>query len=257
MRENRVKTIWKNGGIVLAGGVNLDSPYLAELIAHQGFDAIIVDTQHAPLDYKGMLANLQAISTTPAIPIVRVGWNHPPLIMQVLDAGAYGVICPMVNSRADCEAFVSACYYAPKGYRSWGPIRGTLYGGPDYFERANDTILPMIQIETIQAVERLDEILSVPGLGGIYFGPGDMSITLGLHPQKSYGDPKLLEVVEKTMKACRKHNVLAGIMTPNAQFAKQAIGWGAQLVTPGSDIGFVRTGAQTALAEFRSFAPAT
>ena len=257
MRENRVKTIWKKGGVVLAGSVNLDSPYLAELIAQVGFDSIIVDMQHAPLDYKGTLANLQAISTTPAIPIVRVPWNHPPLIMQVLDAGAYGVICPMVNSRADCQVFIDACYYAPKGMRSWGPIRGTLYGGPDYFEQANDTILPMIQIETIQAVERIDEILSVPGLGGIYFGPGDMSITLGLHPQKSYENPKLLNAVETAMKACRKHGVLAGIMTPNAEFAKQAIAWGAQLVTPGSDIGWIRAGSAKALADFRAFVPAS
>jgi len=240
----------------VAGGVNLDSAYAAELIAHAGFDAVIVDLQHAPLDPKGMLAVLQAIAATPATPIVRVSWNHPPLVMQALDAGALGVIVPMVNTRADCEAFVRSCLYAPAGERSWGPVRGLLYGGPDYFETANASILPLIQIETAQAVDRIDDILSVPGLGGIYLGPTDLAITLGLHPQRDLLHPRLHEAIASVLAACRRHGVLGGLYIPGAEFAHRAIRAGAQLITAGGDVGFIQAGAQASLSEFKALVAA-
>ncbi|MBI1776284.1 MAG: 2,4-dihydroxyhept-2-ene-1,7-dioic acid aldolase [Proteobacteria bacterium] len=254
MRENRVKTIWQNGGVVVAGACALDSLYAAEVMAHEGFDALIIDTQHAAIDYKDTLAMMQVISATQSTPIVRVGWNTPNLVMRMLDAGAYGVICPMINTRADCEAFVGACLYAPRGYRSYGPIRGGFYGGPDYLDRANDTILPMIQIETAVAVERADEILSVPGLGGIYLGPGDLSITLGLDPRTQMDDTRLWRAIERVLASCVRNKVLPGLYTPNAAWARRAIDLGARLITAGADVGFIRAGAQQSLAAFRAIA---
>jgi 4-hydroxy-2-oxoheptanedioate aldolase len=254
LRENRVRTIWQSGGVVVCGACGLDSLYAAEVMAHEGFDALIIDTQHAAIDYKDALAMMQVVSATATVPIVRIGWNAPNLAMRMLDAGAYGVICPMVNSRAECEAFVKACLYAPRGYRSNGPIRGGFYGGPDYLDRANDTILPMIQIETAEAVERADEILSVPGLGGIYLGPTDLALTLGLDPRKQLDDPKLWKAIERVLASCVRNKVLPGLYTPTPEWARRAIGMGARLISAGSDVGFIRSGAQQALPKFREVA---
>jgi 4-hydroxy-2-oxoheptanedioate aldolase len=256
MRENRIRTIWQSGGVVVAGACGLDSLYAAEVMAHEGFDALIIDTQHAAVDYKDVLAMMQVISATETTPIVRVGWNTPNLVMRMLDAGAYAVICPMVNTRADCEAFVGACLYAPKGYRSYGPIRGGLYGGPDYLDRANDTILPMIQIETVAAVERVDEILSVPGLGGIYLGPTDLALTLGLDPRSQLDDQRLWRAIERVLGSCVRHKILPGLYTPNPEWARRAIDLGARLISAGSDVGFIRSGAAQALLRFREVAGA-
>jgi 4-hydroxy-2-oxoheptanedioate aldolase len=254
MRENRLKTIWSDGGVAIAAGAIVNSTYSAEMVARMGFDAVVIDTQHAPVDYQMMLGMLQAISQTPAVPIVRVPWNEPASIMRTLDAGAYAVIGPMINSRKDCEAFVGACYYAPKGYRSWGPVRGTMYGGPDYFERANDTILPLVQLETMESIERADEILSVPGVGGTYIGPGDLAITLGLKPGKSIDDPKLLSAIDRAYEACKRHKIPIGIATPNAEWAKTAVAKGAQLIWAGADTGWINSGGQAALGQFRKVA---
>src|SRR5215813_2067648 len=141
MRENKVHSIWKSGGSALNGWLTIPSSWSAEVMANLGWDSVTIDMQHGLMDYQTALGMLQAISTTPTTPLVRVNWNEPGIIMKMLDAGAYGVICPMINSRAECEAFVGACRYHPQGYRSSGPIRATLYGGPDYHEKANDTIL--------------------------------------------------------------------------------------------------------------------
>ena len=139
MRENRMRTIWAEGGNVLSGWVAMPTSLGAEIIANQGFDSVVVDTQHGMVGFQAAAEMLQAISTTSAIPLARAQWNDPSSIMKLLDAGAYGIVCPMVNDRAQCEAFVGACRYAPEGYRSFGPVRGLLYGGDDYFEHANET----------------------------------------------------------------------------------------------------------------------
>ena len=129
MRPNRVREIWQAGGAVINGWCGIPSGFSAEVMAHMGWDSLVVDMQHGIVDYQAMVSMLQGISTTAVTPMVRVPWNTPADIMKSLDAGAYGVICPMVNSRRECEAFVGACRYAPRGYRSSGPIRATLYGG--------------------------------------------------------------------------------------------------------------------------------
>ena len=142
-------------------------------MAHQGWDSLTIDMQHGVIDYPNALQMLQAISTTDVTPLARVNWNEPGQIMKILDAGAYGIICPMVSNRAQAEKFVQACMYPPKGYRSFGPTRGFMYGGNDYVDHANDEILKIAMIETKEALNELDKIMKTPDLDGVYIGPSD------------------------------------------------------------------------------------
>ncbi|MEO5772370.1 MAG: aldolase/citrate lyase family protein, partial [Burkholderiaceae bacterium] len=164
MRENRLRTLWQNDQAAVNGWLAIPNSFSAEVMAHQGWDTLTIDLQHGVIEYAAMVPMLQAISTTPTVPIVRVPWLEPGIIMKSLDAGAYGLICPMVNSREDAQKFVAWSSYAPKGTRSFGPIRALLYGGADYAAEANDTVVRFAMIETAQALENLDAILSVEGL---------------------------------------------------------------------------------------------
>src|ERR1700731_385191 len=156
MRANRMREIWRSKTAVINGWCSLPDSFSAEIMAHMGWDSIVVDMQHGLIDYQVMVSMLQAISTTAVTPLVRVPWNDPASVMKALDAGAYGIICRMINSGAEGEAFVGACRYAPRGYRSSGPVRAALYGGPDYHAKANDVVVAMAMIETTQALDNLD-----------------------------------------------------------------------------------------------------
>jgi 4-hydroxy-2-oxoheptanedioate aldolase len=190
MRENTIRTIWQAGGAVLNGWLSIPSSWTAELMAHQGWDSLTVDTQHGLIGYDVALPMLQAISTTSTMPLARVAWNEPAGIMKLLDAGAFGIICPMINTRAEAEAFVGACRYAPQGYRSAGPTRASIYAGADYLQQANASIITLAMIETAQAVQNVDDIMSVTGLDGIYIGPSDLAISLGLAPGGQLDQPR-------------------------------------------------------------------
>ena len=156
-----------------------NSAYSAEVIANEAFDAVVVDMQHGIIDFQAAAELLQAISTKAPVPIARTPWNDPSPIMRLVDAGAYGIICPMVNNRAECEQFIAACRYPPLGERSYGPLRAMLYAGEDYYQHANDTIATIAMIETAAALDDLDGIMSVDGLDAVYIGPSDLSIALG------------------------------------------------------------------------------
>ena len=171
MRENRLRTLWAHDQAAVNGWLALANSFSAEVMSHQGWDTLTIDLQHGVIDYAAMVGMLQAISTTPTVPIVRVPWLEPGIIMKRLDAGAYGVICPMVNTREDAQKLVAYTHDAPMGTRSFGPVRAALYGGPDYAQHANTTIVAFAMIETAQALDNLDQILSVEGLDAIYIGP--------------------------------------------------------------------------------------
>ena len=138
--------------------------------------------QHGLIDYNNALPMMQTISSTNVVPLARVNWNEPGQIMKILDAGCYGIICPMINNRKEAEKFVQACMYPPDGFRSFGPMRGFLYGGSDYPKYANEEVLKFAMIETKEALDKLDEIMTTPGLSGVYIGPADLSIALGEEP---------------------------------------------------------------------------
>ena len=182
MRKNRLKEIFKSGKSAVNGWLQIPNSFTAELMANQNWDSLTLDMQHGVIDYHNALGMLQAISTTQVVPMARVNWNEPGQIMKILDAGAYGIICPMVSNKKEAENFVKACMYPPNGYRSYGPIRGLVYGGPDYPDEANNEILKFAMIETKESLEKLDEIMSTPGVDGIYIGPADLSLSIGEEP---------------------------------------------------------------------------
>lgn len=253
MRENTVKTKWKNGEVTLGGWLSIPSSASAEVMAHQGFDWVNIDMQHGLIDYQVAVTMLQAISQTGTIPFVRVPWNEFGIIGKVLDAGAYGVIIPMVNSPEEARAAVAACRYYPDGSRSFGPARAAYYAGPDYFAHANQQIAVIPMIETRQAVERLDEILAVPGIDAVYVGPADLSITLGLPPRMD-NDGAFEEARQAIAAACKRHGVVAGIHA-NATLAGKHAAAGYQMITVSSDTGSIAAGAARDLKTARDQAP--
>ncbi|MCY1210569.1 5-keto-4-deoxy-D-glucarate aldolase [compost metagenome] len=255
MRENRIRKMWAAGQAVVNGWLSIPSAFAAETMAHQGWDSLTIDLQHGALDYADALALLTAISTTDTVPVVRVPWNEPGILMKVLDAGAYGVICPMVNNRADAERLVAATRYPPLGTRSFGPIRGLLYGGADYAQHANGTVVVLAMIETRQGLENLDEILSVDGLDGVYIGPSDLSLALGCRPAFDDVDPPVAQAIEHVVARARAHGRVAGIHNGAPAAALRRIGQGFGFVTVSSDARLMAAGAQQVMAEMRAGQP--
>jgi len=252
MRENKLRTLWGEDRGAINCWLNLDSSLAAEAMIGCDWDSITIDMQHSLIDWRSALTMLQTISLGDATPMMRVPWIDPAWIMRALDAGVYGVICPMVNSRADCEKFVGACRYAPAGYRSWGPVRGITYGGPDYFHKANETIITMAMIETRQALDNLDEILSTPGLDGIYIGPNDLSISLGYEPQYMPKDAEVADAVNRILEAAQKHGVTPGIHCGSAEMAATMTEMGFRLCTITAASRLMTTAATEAIATARA-----
>ena len=252
MRKNKLKEIFKKGGSAINGWLQIPNSFTAELMANQNWDSLTLDMQHGVIDYSHAISMLQAISTTEVVPLARVNWNEPGQIMKILDAGAYGIICPMVSNRKEAENFVQACMYPPKGYRSYGPIRGLVYGGPDYADEANNEILKFAMIETKESLDNLDEIMQTPGLDGIYIGPADLSLAIGEKPSfdKPEGDP-VYEVIMKILEHAKKNKVIAGIQNAQPEYADKMIKKGFQLVTIGTDQRFMVAAAKAALGTIR------
>jgi 4-hydroxy-2-oxoheptanedioate aldolase len=221
-------------------------------MAHAGWDSLTIDLQHGIVEYAGAVNMLTAISTTSTVPVVRVPWLDPGILMKVLDAGAYGVICPMINTRADAELLVASTHYPPRGTRSYGPARAVLYGGSDYAQRANETIVVFAMIETKHGLEHLDDILSVGGLDAIYIGPADLSLALGC--TRAFDDvaPPVAAAIEHILARAKHHGVVAPIHTGTPEGALRRIEQGFGFVTVGSDIRLMADGAQAILAKMRA-----
>jgi 4-hydroxy-2-oxoheptanedioate aldolase len=250
-RENRLRTLWSEGRAAVNGWLAVANGFSAETMAHQGWDTLTIDLQHGVVDYQAMVTMLQAISTTPTVPLVRVPWLEPGILMKTLDAGAYGVICPMVNTREDAQKLVAWTHYAPRGTRSFGPVRATLYGGSDYAQRANDTIVAFAMIETAQALDNLDAILSVEGLDAIYIGPSDLSLALGCAPSFDDVDPKVAQANDHIVERAKAHDIVAGIHNGRPDVARARIAKGFQFVTVSSDARILASGSQQILAAMR------
>ena len=252
MRENRIRNLWREDKAVVNGWLAIPSTFSAETMAHQGWDSLTIDMQHGVVDYQMAVNMLTAVSTTNTVPMVRVPWLDPGIIMKSLDAGAYAVICPMINSRAEAEKLVSYMRYAPRGVRSFGPIRALLYGGADYPAKANDTVIPFAMIETKQALENLDDILSVEGLDAIYVGPADLSLTLGCTPKFDQEEKPVVEAIDYIIAKAKQHGVFAGIHNGTPEYAQRMIAKGFRFVTLGSDARLMAAGAQQTLAKMRA-----
>lgn len=252
MRKNRLREIWAAGGAVINGWLAISSTFSAETMAHQGWDSLTVDLQHGVVDYETAVNMLTAISTTETVPVVRVPWQDPGILMKMLDAGAYGVICPMINSAEEAERLVAATHYPPRGNRSFGPVRALLYAGQDYPAHANDTIVSFAMIETRQGLDNLEEILRVDGLEAIYIGPSDLSLALGCAPTFDDVAPPVSEAIDLILAKCREHGVVAGIHNGTPEFALKRIEKGFQFVTIASDARLMAAGAQRVLAQMRN-----
>jgi 4-hydroxy-2-oxoheptanedioate aldolase len=246
MRANRLKELWAAGKPVINGWCNLPGAFSAELMAGMGWDAVTIDTQHGLIGYSEMVAMLQAVSTTSAVPLVRVPWNSPGELMKALDAGAYGVICPMINDAAEAAAFVQACRYPPAGFRSFGPIRAGVYAGADYFAHANDEILTFAMIETAAGLQNAEAICATPGLSGVYIGPSDLSLGIGGGPGQDQTAPELMAAFDRIIAACRGAGIRVGVHTSSLAYAKQMVEKGFDLVTAGGDMRYLMGGRREA-----------
>lgn len=235
MRKNRVRTRLAQGETVVNGWLSIASSYSAEGVGHSGVHSVTVDLQHGMLDFSDALPMLQAISASPATPMVRVPGLDPERIMHLLDAGAYGVICPMISTPEEAAALVSACRYPPVGKRSFGPSRGLLYGGPDYVDAANATVMAIPMIETAEAVAKIDAILDVDGVDMIYVGPNDLAFELNGHV--GFPRDKSEAAIAKVLAAATAKGIPAGIFCASGEEAQARAAQGFQLVTPGNDFG--------------------
>ena len=249
MPENRLKAKWQRGEPTFGGWLLIPSSFAAEVMARQGFDYLCVDMQHGLIGYQVALEMLQAIGTTDTVPLVRVPRNDFGMINKMLDAGAHGIVIPMVNSAEEAREAVRACRYAPEGARSFGPSRAALSAGPDYFATANQSVACIPMIETREAVEALDEILAVPGIDAIYVGPNDLSISLGLPPAPD-NPGAYQEAYQRIAKACAAHGVTAGIHA-NPNLAGKHLATGYRLITIASDLGGLAAGAARDLRSVR------
>jgi 4-hydroxy-2-oxoheptanedioate aldolase len=175
-------------------------------------------------------------------PMVRVPWNEPGIIGKVLDGGAYGVICPMVNTAQEARNLVSYAKYPPKGVRSNGPIRAGMYGtAGSYQKTANDDIVLLPMMETKTAVENMEAILDVEGLNGVYIGPSALGFSYGLEPKIDRTEPEILAIYDKIIKECDKRGLFPGLHCSGAEGAARAINMGFKLVTLSNEVGMMTT----------------
>ena len=253
--KNKLKHEWSLGQATLNAWLSINSAFTAEIIANQGFDSITVDMQHGALDYEGMLSMLQAVRASGVVPMVRVPWNHPPDIMKALDAGAYGIICPMINCRDEAEAFVRCLRYPPYGERSFGPTRVNFSAGNGYATEASSNICGFAMIETAKAVANIAEIVSTDGLDGVYIGPADLTlgVTNGrLTPGFDREEPEMTEVIMKILDAAKSAGIRAGIHCGSPTYAAKAVGWGFDFVTLSNDVRILVSGASGMVIQARS-----
>jgi 4-hydroxy-2-oxoheptanedioate aldolase len=233
----------------LGGWCVIPGSFTAEIVARSGFDWICIDAQHGLIGYQEMLGMLQAVAVTGVPALVRVPWNDPAWIMKALDAGAAGVIVPMVNSPSEAASAVAACRYPPEGYRSWGPTRASL-GVEDYSpELANRSVICAVMVETVPALERLGEIVSVPGVDAVFIGPSDFAISMGLAPRSA--EPEHRRRLESVPAVCHEHGVVAGIACGSAELLTQWRRAGYTMLAVPSDMVMLRRAAAEMLDRVR------
>lgn len=250
-RENALLKSWRDGRKTLNGWLSLPDANCSEAMAHAGWDSLTIDMQHGLVGYRDAVAMLRAISTTDVVPIVRVPWLEEGTIMKMLDAGTYGIICPMINNQDAAARLAKACRYPPRGIRSAGPVRALIYGGQDYSKYADDTVLCFAMIETVEAVRNLDSILAVEEVNGIYIGPSDLSLTHGYGPGFDRQEPQMLELIGSIIARVSAAGKYCGIHCESVTYGTRMLAQGASFITVGSDMRFVKAAAGAVVTEFR------
>ena len=236
-----LQVAWAAGESTLGAWMTSDSPANAEVVGRAGFDYVNIDMQHGLADYSSVVDMMRSLESSPATITCRVPWNEQGIIGRVLDAGAMGVIVPMVNTVEQASRAVAACRYAPDGARSYGPIRAARVNGPDYPSRANETVACIPMIETAEALANLDDILDVPGIDAVYVGPADLSLTLGLAPLGDHDDPAFNDALTSIVRACDRRGIVPGIHA-NPQIARLRLDQGFRMVTVTSDLQALASG---------------
>jgi 4-hydroxy-2-oxoheptanedioate aldolase len=228
MRKNIVKEKLQRGEPSIGTWVAIGNPLVAEILAHAGFDWLTMDMEHNAIDIESLQNCFYAISTTDTVPFVRVPWNDPQILKRVLDIGAFGVVVPNVKTPEEAEMAVQACRYPPEGFRGVGSIRGRLYGGPDYFQKANEEIAVILMIEDTQAVRRIAEICNVPGIDSLFIGPNDLAASLGVPVGYDNPHPDHKAAVSQILQTGKRFNVPVGIHCGSAAEVNRRIEEGFQ-----------------------------
>ena len=253
MLRNRLKERWAGGSPTINGWLSIGNSFTAEIMAAQGYDSLTIDIQHGALDYSSALTMFQAIKGTGAVPLARVPWLDPGYIMKALDAGAFGIICPMINNRAEAEKFVSCMRYPPDGQRSFGPTRAAV-AMPGYGVQMNAEVLALAMIETDDGVRNLEEIAATPGLDGIYVGPADL--TLGtqkgrLPPGFDREEEEMIAIIRRIAEVCARHDLVACLHCGTPAYAAKAISWGYRMTTVAGDARLLAAAANASVASWR------
>lgn len=236
MRPSRVRSMVADHLTVVNAWVATGSGYLVETLAHAGFDCVTLDFQHGMFGLDSAVPLLQALSAGPAEPFVRPPSLDPAVIGHLLDAGAYGVICPNIDTPAQARALVDACGYPPSGHRSYGPARGLLYGGADYVAQADRTVTAWAMVESAAALDAVHQIAATPGLFGLYVGPNDLAMSLSLEPGQNPAPAEIERAWVRVLEAAHAAGIAAGTFCPDAEVARRLSALGYDLVTPGNDI---------------------
>jgi 4-hydroxy-2-oxoheptanedioate aldolase len=253
MFKNRLKTLWSNGIGTINAWLSLGNSFTAEIMAAQGYDSVTIDMQHGALDASDLLPMLQAMRASGVVPMVRVPWLEPGIIMKALDLGAQGIICPMINSAEEAAEFVSYCRYPPMGQRSYGPSRAAIaYGSYDI--SANKEVLAFAMIETQKGLDNLDAIATTPGLDGIYVGPADLTLATQngrLPPGFDREEPEMISLLRHIQTVCEATGRIAALHCGAAEYAARAMSWGYNMATISGDARLLATAAGASVAEFR------
>lgn len=230
--KNPIHEKCAKGEVITNAWLSIPDSWTAEIIANTGFDVVTIDAQHGlATDLTTILPMLQAISGSSSVPFIRLPENNPAFIMHMLDAGALGLICPMINTAEDTENFVRSTKYHPQGNRSLGPIRSKLVYGKDYFKIANDLTMCFAMIETPEALKNLKEIAKVPNLNGLYVGPWDLSLSLGFEELADFKDPELVGILKEILLVCNENNLIPGIHATSPEGARISSDLGFKFIT--------------------------
>lgn len=253
-RDNALKKRLAEGRPALGCWLDLASPMAAEIVGLAGYDFVVIDHEHGPGTLADGLALLQALSGTPATALMRVPANDPVYVKRALDIGVEGLMFPNVNSAEEARAAVSACHYPPRGTRgaAYGMVRGADYGllGDGYRDSCGERLLVVCQIETAAAVDAIAEIAAVPGVDALFVGPYDLSGNIGKLGQ--FQDPEVAALLDRAERAILDSGSIYGTIPVAGRSMADLVARGARLVTAGSDIGFVRTGAVQQVETFRA-----
>jgi len=246
MRTNTTKEKLQSGKAAFGYSLGMGSPLAAEVLAQSGIDFILLDTQHGSFGPDSTIACLMAIALGDAVPMARVARNDYTLIGRLLDEGVMGIVVPMVHTPEDARAAADACRLPPVGTRSWGWGRAGRYGD-DYPDWINDQIFVAVQLESIQAVDNAEAIMSTPGVDGCWAGPADLALSMGIDPRNAPNDDRHVKALERIVTACRNTGKASGLSCSSPEEMVRRAAQGFQFLTGGSDLGFILEGAATGI----------